>query len=511
MIEALVRFGRPLTIVLEDCHVVRSAECNDQLGLLIESLPAHVHVVIVSRSDPPMRLGRLRVEGRIAEIRTSDLSFTVEEAQLLLTTQGVALSETALQELHRLTEGWPAAVYLAALYLKGRESPDDFVARLSGSNRYIADYLSEEVLGRQDPEVRDFILSMSVFDRFDAALADYVTQTRSAARLLLHLERTNLLLIPLHGRGWFRFHHLFGAFARSALEVEHPERVTELHRRGAQWFAARNDVEQAIHHTMAAGDLEGAAALVQKNWLSFFDAGRSSTVSGWLRAFRGTAVDDGAAATVTGAWLAALTGDRPELQRREAALESMTGVDPLPDGTRSARSALMLIRGLFGFAGPDRMLADAEQAILLEPDPSTPWHAVACAALGHAGFVTGDVSMARARLGEAARSQVAPVTVRVLALGTLSLCEAEQGNHRGECKARGPGDGPGDGARHGGDAAGRLRRHRPRCGAGGRGQTRRSEGGPRRRPSGTPAIPGSQFVAAHPPPDRDRGSHGADR
>ena len=429
VVEALVRFGRPLTIVLEDCHVVRSAECNDQLGLLIESLPAHAHVVMVSRSDPPMRLGRLRVEGRLAEIRTGDLSFTVEEAQLLLTTQGVALTETALQELHRLTEGWPAAVYLAALYLQGRESPDDFVARLSGSNRYIADYLSEEVLGRQDPEVRDFILSMSVFDRFDAALADYVTQTRSAARLLLHLERTNLLLIPLHGRGWFRFHHLFGAFARSALEVEHPERVTELHRRGAQWFAARNDVEQAVHHTMAAGDLEEAAALVQKNWLSFFDAGRSSTVSGWLRAFRGTAVDDGAAATVTGAWLAALTGDRPELQRRETALESMTGDDPLPDGTRSAQSALMLIRGLFGFAGPDRMLADAEQAVLLEPDAGTPWHAVACAALGHAGFVTGDVSMARARLGEAARSQVAPVAARVLALGTLSLCEAEQGNH----------------------------------------------------------------------------------
>ncbi|HEY5783296.1 MAG TPA: LuxR C-terminal-related transcriptional regulator [Microlunatus sp.] len=429
VVEALVRFGRPLTIVLEDCHVVRSAECNDQLGLLIESLPAHAHVVMVSRSDPPMRLGRLRVEGRLAEIRTGDLSFSVEEAQLLLTTQGVDLNETALQELHRLTEGWPAAVYLAALYLQGRASPDDFVARLSGSNRYIADYLSEEVLGRQDPEVRDFILSMSVFDRFDAALADYVTQTRSAARLLLHLERTNLLLIPLHGRGWFRFHHLFGAFARSALEVEHPERVTELHRRGAQWFAARNDVEQAVHHTMAAGDLEEAAALVQKNWLSFFDAGRSSTVSAWLRAFRGTAVDDGAAATVTGAWLAALTGDRPELQRRETALESMNGDGPLPDGTRSAQSALMLIRGLFGFAGPDRMLADAEQAVRLEPDAGTPWHAVACAALGHAGFVTGDVSMARARLGEAVRSPVAPVAARVLALGTLSLCEAEQGNH----------------------------------------------------------------------------------
>ena len=429
VVEALVSFGRPLTIVLADCHVVQSTECNDQLGLLIEALPQHAHVVMVSRSDPPMRLGRLRVEGRLAEIRASDLSFTTAEVQRVLDTQDVALSETALQELHRLTEGWPAAVYLAALYLKGRECPDDSVERLGGSNRYIADYLSEEVLNRQNPEVREFILDMSVFDQFDTALADFVTQTRSSARLLRHLERTNLLLIPLHGRGWFRFHHLFGSFAQSALEVEHPERVTELHRRGAQWFVARDDVEQAVHHLIEAGDLDEAAALVQKNWVRFFDAGRMSTIATWLRAFRGTAADDGAPAVVAGAWLAALTGDRPELRRREATLESMTWTDPLPDGTRSARSALMLIRGLFGFAGPDRMLADAQRAILLEPDPSSSWHAVACAALGHASFVTGDVPTAQARLGEAARSPMAPLTVRLLALGTLSLCEAEQGNH----------------------------------------------------------------------------------
>jgi len=390
--------------------------------------------VMVSRSDPPMRLGRLRVEGRLAEIRASDLSFTVTEVQRVLDSQDVALSETALQELHRLTEGWPAAVYLAALYLRGRESPDDVVARLSGSNRYIADYLSEEVLNCQEPEVREFILDMSVFDRFDTALADFVTESRSSARLLRHLERTNLLLIPLHGRGWFRFHHLFRAFAQSALEVEHPERVTELHRRGARWFAARDDVEQAVHHLIEAGDLEQAAALIQKNWVRFFDAGRTSTIAMWLRAFRGTAADDSAPVVVTAAWLAALTGDRQELRRREAALESMTWTDPLPDGTRSARSVLLLIRGLFGFTGPDRMLDDAQRAILLEPDPSSPWHAVACAALGHASFATGDIPVAQARLGEAARSPVAPLTVRLLALGTLSLCEAELGNHATSAK-----------------------------------------------------------------------------
>ena len=148
---------------------------------------------------------------------------------------------------------------------------------------------------------------------------------------------------------------------------------------------------------MAAGDLTEAAALVQKNWMTFFDAGRSATVSAWMRALRGTPADADASATVAGAWIAALTGDRAELRRREAALAAMTGQDPLPDGTRSVLSALTLIRGLFGFAGPDRMLVDARQAIELEPDPSTPWHATASAALGHAAFVTGDVPLARAK------------------------------------------------------------------------------------------------------------------
>ncbi|HEY5979156.1 MAG TPA: LuxR C-terminal-related transcriptional regulator [Microlunatus sp.] len=428
LVEAMADFPGPLTIVLEDCHVLRSADCLEELGLLIENLPDQAHVVMVSRSDPRLRLARLRVEGRLREIRTSDLTFTAAETERLLADQGITVSGTALSELVQLTEGWPAAVYLAALYLRGRGDPSASVARLSGSNRFIADYLSEEVLSRQDTEVREFMLSMSVFDRFNTSLADYVTQGRFSARLLQQLERTNLFLIPLHGGSWFRFHHLFATFASSALEIEDPERVIELHRRGAQWFAAHDDVEQAVHHTLAAGDETEAARLVQKNWLSFFDAGRSATVSAWLLALRGTEADTDAAATVTGAWIAALTGDRTELRRREIALESMAGDDPLPDGTKSTQSALVLIRGLFGLAGPDRMLADALRAVELEGDSSTPWHAVASAALGHAAFVSGDIRLARTSLGEALRSPVAPITVRILALGILSLGEAEQGN-----------------------------------------------------------------------------------
>jgi LuxR family maltose regulon positive regulatory protein len=427
VVEALAAYPASLTVVLDDLQVIRHQACTEQIDYLITRLPEHVHLVLISRSDPPLRLGRLRVNGKLTEIRSTDLAFTSDEIAAVLQREHVALSDTALRELVRQTEGWPAAVYLAALSLAGRTDPEAFVRRLSGSHRLIADYLSEEVLSRLDTELHDFVLSMSIFDRFNASLADHVTQSRTSARLLHRLERTNLFVTPLPLDDWVRFHHLFATFARSSLEVERPEQVNALHRRGAQWFAARNQVEDAVHHLLAGKAYDEAATLIQANWIRFFDAGRSATVLDWLHDLRGTPADTGPAVTVTAAWIAAVTGDQGEMRCRLEALESMADTSPLPDGTSSPQSALVLIRGMFGYDGPDKMFADARRAVELESDGSTPWHAVALAALGYAAFVTGDVELARSSLARSARAPSAPATVRVLALGTLSLCEAEQG------------------------------------------------------------------------------------
>lgn len=426
--EALAAHPGAFTLVLDDCHVLHEPHCGEQLDQLVTLLPAQARLVVVSRSDPALRLGRLRVEGRLVEIRAGDLAFDAGEVDAVLRAAGVAVSQPELSALLERTEGWPAAVYLAALSLVGREDADALVRALSGSSRFIADYLSEEVLDRQGTELREFLLAMAVFDHFTVALATHVTATPTAARLLQRLERTNLFLIPLHD-GWFRLHYLFAAYARSVLEVEHPETVIDLHRRGAQWFAAHNHTEEAIHHLLAAGDADVAAALVQTHWLHYFDAGRSATILDWLQQLHGTPAATAAPATVTAAWMAALTGDQAELSRRLADLETMTEDTPLPDGTRSPRSALMLIRGLFGYDGPDRMLADAREAVKLENTHGTPWASVAHAALGYAGCVAGDTVLARTHLGEAARAHDAPVTVQLLALATLASCEAEQGNH----------------------------------------------------------------------------------
>ena len=175
--------------------------------------------------------------------------------------------------------------------------------------------------------------------------------------------------------------------------------------------------------------LDQAASLVQANWLRYFDAGLAITVRGWLHDLEASTADESCATIVTAAWMAALSGDHEELSRRLAQLDITDQRGPLPDGTKSAESAAALIRGLFGFGGPLEMLASARRAAALETDGSTPWYTVANAALGHAAYVAGDLNTALRALPIAAYSDAAPAMIKILALGTLSLSQAELGNH----------------------------------------------------------------------------------
>ncbi|GAA3611379.1 LuxR C-terminal-related transcriptional regulator [Microlunatus ginsengisoli] len=424
--DALATLAEPLALVLDDVHLLRSAECTAQLDALIDRLPPNTHLILVSRSDPSLRLGRLRVAGRLAEIRSRTLSFTAAETHQVLASEGLELSADAIEELRVRTEGWPAAVYLAALSLRGRDDPENFIAELSGSNRFIADYLSEEVLARQEPDLRDFIVDMSLFEQFSAPLGDVATGRGGSAGLIRRLERTNLFLTPLDAAGvWFRFHHLFGSFARGALEAERPERVRDLHLRGADWFGTHGYVDEAVRHAMAGGADAAAAALVQRSWTRYFDVGRAATVRGWIQALDASSAAGEAPLTVTAAWVAALAGQRAELERRLAVLENLPDDGPLPDGTASIRAALAMLRGMFGFDGPDRMIAESAVAVDLQPDPGSAWFAIARAARGHAEYVSGRPDQARTWFAEAAGAPGAANSVRILALGLTALCELE--------------------------------------------------------------------------------------
>lgn len=429
IVGALATVPEEIVLVLDDFHYVRSATCHEQVEFLVEHLPAQAHLVIATRSDPGLRLGRLRAGGGLLEIRADDLAFTAAETSRLLASVHVTLDVDSLSLLMERTEGWPAGLYLASLSLARRPDPASFVRSFSGSNRFIGDYLTEEVLSRHPAPVREFLVTVSILDRFSASLCDHVTETTGSASMLHHLERTNLFVVPLDDeRRWYRFHHLFAAVARSELEVRHPDRLSSLHARAAAWFIDHGNVDEAVRHSIAAGDAATAALLVQEHWLEFIDAGRVATVLDWLEAIGPPSEGTDPAASVTAAWMAAITGDEATLAFRLSTLGAFREHGPLPDGSRSVESAIAMIQGLFGYGGPLEMLSGAERAVALETDRHSPFFALANTTLGHAAYVVGDLDQAIAPLSEAWRNEHAPLTIRALGLATESLVEDERGN-----------------------------------------------------------------------------------
>jgi LuxR family maltose regulon positive regulatory protein len=341
---------------------------------------------------------------------------------------GVTLSDHVLAELVERTEGWPAALYLAALSLADRPDPDEFVHRFSGTNRFIGDYLTEEVLSRQPQRLRDFILEASVLDRFSASLCDHALARRDSATVLHDLERANLFLVPLDGeRTWFRFHQLFAAVARSELELaREPEDLAGLHARAAEWFSARALVPEAITHWLAAGRSQDAAELVQANWLRFMDAGQGATVQAWLEEVG--LGDGGPPAHVTAAWLAGLAGDERTMAGHLHALAGLEDYGPLPDGSCSIESATVQMRALFGFDGPVDMMAAARRAAELETNGRSAQYVIAQATLGHAYYLQGELDQAVPHLQAAIRGDGAPGLLRILALSLACFAECERGN-----------------------------------------------------------------------------------
>jgi len=431
IVNALAAVPDDIFILLDDFHFVSDAKCHGQVEFLIENLPARAHLVIITRADPGLRLGRLRASGSVAEIRARDLSFDDLEASQMMALEQVPLSSEGVTRLVERTEGWPAGIYLARLWLAEKTDPDEAVRQFSGGNRFIGDYLTEEVLSQHAPETREFIVTMSFLERFSAQLCDFVRQTTGSAAILHELERSNLFLIPLdEDRQWFRFHHLFAAVATGELEADHPDRIPELHARAAQWFRDHDHIEDAVHHFLAGGDTAGASALVQMHWMSYVDAGRAATVRGWLDALGTTPTAADPASAVTAAWVAALFGDTENLTHLLMELDEVRDYGPLPDGARSVESAIAMIKGLFGYGGPTEMAHSARRAVELETDGRSPYYALARLALGHTAYVAGDLDAAASLLTTAAYNEVAPDLIQILSLATLSLVEAERGRQQ---------------------------------------------------------------------------------
>ena len=394
-VNALVSADAPLVLVLDDYHLVTGAQVRTSVAMLLDRCPPQLHLMLITRADPALPLGRLRVRGELAELRAEDLRFSAAEAlEYFSDRPGPQLSEQDVLRLLARTEGWAAGLQLASLQLRGRPDPAAFIERFTGADWHIVDYLGEEVLASQPPEVREFLLVTSVLNRMCAPLCDALTGRADGAELISEIYRANLFVIPLDGeRRWFRYHHLFGGLLRHELARTSPGRPAVLHRRAARWYAEHGDATEAIGHAVASGDDALSSGLIAAHWRRVFNTGQLETVRMWLDALPAELVATDASLSAARVLLALDTG---WLEEVSAALDAAEASGP-PD------TQLMFLRALHMYKTGD---VGGAVARLREISPNADDAFIATVhrlVLGMASMWLGDADRAWELLAEAAR------------------------------------------------------------------------------------------------------------
>lgn len=286
LLNDLATVSEHVILVLDDYHVVDGPSVDEALTFFLEHLPPKMHLTITTREDPNLPLARWRVRNQLTELRASDLRFSLAEtAEFLRQVMGLNLSEDNIATLEARTEGWIAGLQLAALSMRGREDVAGFIHAFTGDNRYIVDYLVEEILQRQPEPIRRFLLQTAILNRLNGPLCEAVTYLPESKEQLQALERGNFFIIPLDDkRHWYRYHHLFAEVLKVHLMAEQPEQVAILHTRASEWYEQNGLTADAIYHALAAEDFERAADLIERAMPETQRNRQESILLGWLKA-----------------------------------------------------------------------------------------------------------------------------------------------------------------------------------------------------------------------------------
>jgi LuxR family transcriptional regulator, maltose regulon positive regulatory protein len=405
LINELAGAEREVTVFLDDYQLIDTRLVHEAVTFFLEHLPENVSLVIATRTDPPLSLSKLRARDQVTEIRAADLRFTTDEAATFLNdVMGLSLSREDIAALEEITEGWVAALQLAALSMRDREDASAFVASFSGSNRHVLDFLAEEVLERQSEGVREFLLKTSVLERMSALLCDALTGRDDGQEMLERLERENLFVVPLDDeRRWYRYHHLFSDFLRGRLMRERPESAGELHLRASGWHEGNGDLAEAIGHALSAPDHDLAARLIEEGVEGAVERGEGTTALRWLEALPTEAKRRRPRLFVEHAVTLVITGRpddaEPLLQVAERAAEAADEKDRrfLLGFVSTVRSWLARLRG----EAPEAVEL-ARRALSLLPDGEAPARNYAAVRLGDALRAVGDLAAADEAYAEAA-------------------------------------------------------------------------------------------------------------
>jgi LuxR family maltose regulon positive regulatory protein len=425
-VECAVAVPQAIALVLDDYHVIETPTIHTGMAFLLDRLPPHVHLLIASRTDPPLPLARLRVRDELTELRAADLRFNSDEATTFLCEgMGLSLSIDEVAMLEARTEGWAAALQLAALSLRGRTEQASFIAAFNGTHRYVVDYLADEVLQRQPQHIQTFLLHTSILDRFSASLCAAVLggqigqvspySLTDAQVLLEQLERANLFVVPLDDeRRWYRYHHLFADFLRERLRTTQPHHVAELHALAAAWFEHNSYATEAITHALVAQDWERAARLIGTLARSMLMRSEILTLRTWLDALPMEVVQAAPALLLADAWLLVLDG---ALQAAEHRLQMIDGLQHNQEVRDEAAIVRMIIAALQGRPSQN----ETWQTDLLARFPDNSFlRSVAALAQGYPASFTGDIETAEQAFAEAEKNALASNNLLV---ALLARCE----------------------------------------------------------------------------------------
>jgi ATP/maltotriose-dependent transcriptional regulator MalT len=408
LINDLAELTQPVVLVLDDYHLIENGEIHRAIELLVERLPSAAHLVISTRSDPPLPLSRLRARGQLTEVRAADLRLNVTEAGAFLNdVVGLELAPDEIARLHERTEGWAAGLQLAGLSLRGREDHRQFIDSFAGDDQQIVDYLGFEVLDNQPSELREFMIHSSVLERLSGPLCAAVTGNPDSELMLCRLERENAFVVALDSkRQWYRYHHLFAEVLRHELGRTCPELWVELHRRASRWYRDAGAIHEAIEHATAGGDFGDAIELITTHWYEFLQCGRQETVGSWIARLPSETVIHDPNLCLTEAWLGVNTGQLDEVDRwieaaGRAAAEQPGSEDlpPLESGVASLRAIHRYMNGNVSDA-----VAAGRLALALEQGgAASPWRPVGCPVLGLSLHWHGEREDATRTLTEAVR------------------------------------------------------------------------------------------------------------
>jgi LuxR family maltose regulon positive regulatory protein len=393
-------------LVMDDYHVIETPSLHQSVTYLIDHLPPQMHLIIVTRADPPLPIAHWRARGQLAELRAADLRFTPDEAALFLRqVMGLPLTAEQATALDTRTEGWIAGLQLAALSMRGREDISGFIEAFTGSHRFVLDYLTEQVLQRQTESVQTFLLHTSILDRMRAGLCNAITGRHDSQAILEQLDLQNLFLIPLDDdRCWYRYHHLFAGVLRHRLRLNEPDQVAKLHRRAAEWYEHHGLVAEAVEHGLAAGDIEASARLIGQAAQAMVMRGEIATLQRWVTALPEAVVRSRPGLSLAHAWALTVAGELDAADARLQDVERLTAGDETVQGRhqQGTAAAVRTIIAALRADGPV-IIEQANRALERLPEDNPFLRGMVTWALGQGYRFAGDAVAAEQALAEASR------------------------------------------------------------------------------------------------------------